>query len=54
MEQQPIVLELDDDLYAKVCEWAAEAGRTPGDWVGDFIEEEMRKRRAAHPERYRT
>ena len=50
VQQQPIILELDDYLYARVCEWAAEAGRTPGDWVGDFIEDEMRKRRALRAE----
>jgi hypothetical protein len=50
--QQPIVLEFDDEFLAQVCEWAASAGRTPGDWVGDVIEEAMRERMAANPQQY--
>lgn len=52
--QQPIVLEYDDKFLAQIFEWAAAAGRTPGDWVGDVIEETMRERMAKNPEQYRS
>jgi predicted transcriptional regulator len=44
MEQQPIVVDLDDELYAQLSEMAAEANRSVSDYMGDIIEEEFRKR----------
>jgi predicted CopG family antitoxin len=46
VEQQPIVVDVDDDLYAQLCEMAAEADRSVSDYMGDIIEEEMGKLRA--------
>jgi predicted DNA-binding protein len=54
VEQQPIVLELDDELYEQLCQMAAEANRSPGDYVGDIIEKEMGKRRSRQIETTQT
>lgn len=43
---QPIVLDMDDALYSQLCEMASEADRTPGDFLGDIIEEAARAKRA--------